>query len=246
MGKINAIKEAFTHVNQESIFDNCPFLIKQQGRLKRIKIHHFNVLKNFIRGRKTFGESHNLRELLANTFSKSDFLALQAQEKEVVVCVSNLSANTIEYKTLRDCAYEEFLDWIWISCNYVPFMSLVVKNNCEYADGGLGCIIPIEEAVRRGATHIDAILLNTEFQHTNRVHTRNPFDALSSIFGFISDKIEEQNVHIGKLVANDYKAQLRIFYTPRVLTSNSLIFDQEQMQEWWEEGFAFAQEKLAY
>jgi predicted patatin/cPLA2 family phospholipase len=125
-------------------------------------------------------------------------------------------------------------------------MSLVVKNNCEYADGGLGCIIPIEEAVRRGATHIDAILLNTEFQHTNRVHTRNPFDALSSIFGFISDKIEEQNVHIGKLVANDYKAQLRIFYTPRVLTSNSLIFDQEQMQEWWEEGFAFAQEKLAY
>jgi len=246
MGKITAIKEAFTHVNQDSIFDNCPFLIKQQGRLKRIKIHHFNVLKNFIRGRKTFGESHNLRELLANTFSKSDFLALQAQEKEVVVCVSNLSANTIEYKTLRDCAYEEFLDWIWISCNYVPFMSLVVKNNCEYADGGLGCIIPIEEAVRRGATHIDAILLNTEFQHTNRVHTRNPFDALSSIFGFISDKIEEQNVHIGKLVANDYKAQLRIFYTPRVLTSNSLIFDQEQMQEWWEEGFAFAQEKLAY
>jgi len=244
LGKIEAIKKAYTHVTQDAIFDNCPFLIKQQGQVKRIKIHHLNVLKNFIRGRKTFGESNNLRVHLANYFSVADFNALQSSSKEIVVCVSNLSANTIEYKSLHDFDYESFLDWIWISCNYVPFMSLVVKENCEYADGGLGCIIPIEESVRRGATHVDAILLNTEFQHTNRVHARNPFDALSSIFGFISDKIEEQNVQIGNLVAHDYKATVRIFHTPRVLTSNSLIFDQHQMRQWWDEGFDFAQEKM--
>lgn len=125
-------------------------------------------------------------------------------------------------------------------------MTLVIKNECEYADGGLGCIIPIEEAIRRGATHVDAILLNTQFQQTNRVHARNPFDALSSIFGFISDKIEEQNVHIGKLVAYDYKASVRIFHTPRILTSNSLIFDQYQMRQWWKEGFAYAQNKVGF
>ena len=43
-------------------------------------------------------------------------------------------------------------------------MSLVVKDHCEYADGGLGSVIPIEEAGRRGATHVDEILLDTEFQ----------------------------------------------------------------------------------
>ena len=246
LGKVETIKRAYTNVTQESIFDNCPFLIKQQGRVKRIKIHHFNVLKNFIRGRKTFGESNNLRKLLTEYFSITDFQLLKNEKKEVVVCVSNLSTNRVEYKRLHDFEYEDFLDWIWISCNYVPFMSLVVKDHCEYADGGLGSVIPIEEAVRRGATHVDAILLDTEFQQTNRVPSRNPFEALSSVFGFISDKIEQQNLHIGNLVANDYGATLRIFYTPRILTRNSLVFDRHQMTQWWEEGFDFAKKKMGF
>lgn len=246
LGKVETIKRAYTNVTQESIFDNCPFLIKQQGRVKRIKIHHLNVLKNFIRGRKTFGESNNLRKLLTEYFSITDFQLLKNEKKEVVVCVSNLSTNRVEYKRLHDFEYEDFLDWIWISCNYVPFMSLVVKDHCEYADGGLGSVIPIEEAVRRGATHVDAILLDTEFQQTNRVPSRNPFDALSSVFGFISDKIEQQNLHIGNLVANDYGAKLRIFYTPRILTRNSLVFDRHQMTQWWEEGFDFAKKKMGF
>lgn len=246
LGKVETIKRAYTNVTQESIFDNCPFLIKQQGRVKRIKMHHFNVLKNFIRGRKTFGESNNLRKLLTEYFSITDFQLLKNEKKEVVVCVSNLSTNRVEYKRLHDFEYEDFLDWIWISCNYVPFMSLVVKDHCEYADGGLGSVIPIEEAVRRGATHVDAILLDTEFQQTNRVPSRNPFEALSSVFGFISDKIEQQNLHIGNLVANDYGAKLRIFYTPRILTRNSLVFDRHQMTQWWEEGFDFAKKKMGF
>lgn len=73
LGKIETIKKAYTHVTQELIFDNCPFLIKQQGKVKRIKIHHLNVLKNFLRGRKIFGESNNLRKHLATYFLPSDF-----------------------------------------------------------------------------------------------------------------------------------------------------------------------------
>ena len=46
-------------------------------------------------------------------------------------------------------------------------MSLVIKGHCEYADGGLGSVIPVEESVRRGVTYVDAILLDTEFQQIN-------------------------------------------------------------------------------
>jgi len=172
LNKISEIKSAFTNVNQKSIFDNCPYLIVRKEGEERIRINHLNVLKNFIRGKKTFGESNNLRKLLSKEFPLSNFISLKETDNEVVVCVSNLTANSVEYKRLKDCSYEDFLDWIWISCNYVPFMSLVKKNGCEYADGGLGCIIPIEEAIRRGATHVDAILLDTEFQQTNRLHAK--------------------------------------------------------------------------
>ncbi|MGB0600717.1 MAG: patatin-like phospholipase family protein [Flavobacteriaceae bacterium] len=244
LGKVETIKEAFTQVNQSSIFSNNPFLVVNKNGVERIKINHFNVLKNFIRGRKTFGESFNLRSLIEQQLSIDDFHTLKQTNKEVVVCVANLTGNSVEYKKLSDCSYIDFLDWIWISCNFVPFMSLTTKEGCEYADGGLGCIIPIEKAISLGATHVDAILLDTEFQQTNRVHSRNPFDALSTIFSFISDRIEVQNIHIGKLVAEDYNASLRMFYTPRVLTTNSLVFNQNQMKAWWKEGFEYAGKKL--
>ena len=64
LNKIEEIKHAFTHVSQSSIFNNNPFLIVNRNGVDRIKINHFNVLKNFIRGRKTFGESFNLRKLI--------------------------------------------------------------------------------------------------------------------------------------------------------------------------------------
>ncbi|MEK9614650.1 MAG: patatin-like phospholipase family protein [Flavobacteriaceae bacterium] len=245
LNKIDTIKQAFTQVNQSSIFDNCPFKVVDKAGQQRIKINHINVIKNFIRGRKTFGESNNLRQLLSDKITKNDFQTLQNGAKEIIVSVSNLTANAVEYKRLKEFSYNNFLDWIWISCNYVPFMTLVTKNGCEYADGGLGCMIPIEEAVRRGATEVDAIFLDTEFQQTNRMHSNNPFDALGTIFDFISDRIESQNLHIGQLVADDFDSKLNLFYTPKVLTQNSLVFNQEQMNRWWQMGWEYAEKKCA-
>lgn len=49
LGKVETIKEAFTQVNQSSIFSNNPFLVVHKNGVERIKINHFNVLKNFIR-----------------------------------------------------------------------------------------------------------------------------------------------------------------------------------------------------
>ena len=242
--KIEEIKKAFISVTQDDVFDNCPFLIRKKGVLTRIKIDHFNVLKNFLRGKKTFGESNNFRNLISREISVPYFEQLQKESQEVVICVSNLSANQVEYKSLQELTYEDFIDWIWISCNYVPFMTLVTKNGCEYADGGLGCIIAIEEDIRRGATQVDAIILNTKFQQTNRVHSRNAFDALGSIFGFISDRIEYQNLKIGALVAYEKKVKLRLFYTPRVLTTNLLMFEKNKMSGWWQEVWTYAQQTL--
>ena len=244
LNKIEEIKRAFISATQDDVFDNCPFLVRKKGVLTRIKINHFNVLKNFLRGKKTFGESNNLRNLISREITIPYFEKLQKETQEVVICVSNLSSNKVEYKSLQESTYEDFIDWIWISCNYVPFMTLVTKNDCEYADGGLGCIIAIEEAIRRGATHVDAIILNTEFQQTNRVHSRNAFDALGSIFGFISDRIEYQNLKIGALVAHEKNVKLRLFYTPRVLTTNSLVFERGKMSGWWQEGWQFAQQTI--
>ncbi|MBT8299250.1 MAG: patatin-like phospholipase family protein [Maribacter sp.] len=241
--KIEKIKEVYTSVNQESIFSNCPFVIQKKHGVESIGIDHWNVLKNFYRGSKTFGESKNLLKLIRNTLTEEEFHILKNGPKDIVVTVSNLSLNQVEYKSINDFTYDEFCEWIWISCNYTPFMSLVKKNGCEYADGGLGSMVPIEEAIKRGATEIDAIILQTETTLFNRMPSKNAFALLTAMFAFMLDRIEHQNIRIGKYVANHHNAVINFYYTPAVLTTNSLIFNKQKMTTWWESGYNFAKYK---
>ena len=84
------------------MFDNCPFLIHKKGVLTRIKINHFNVVKNFLRGKKTFVESNNLRNLISLEITIPYFDKLQKESQEVDICVSNLSSKKVEYKSLQE------------------------------------------------------------------------------------------------------------------------------------------------
>ena len=57
LGEIADLKDIYTSVNQRSIFSNCPITVKNIHGNKVVGINHLNVFWNFIRGRKTFGES---------------------------------------------------------------------------------------------------------------------------------------------------------------------------------------------
>ncbi|MGJ5641432.1 patatin-like phospholipase family protein [Formosa sp. S-31] len=241
--KVEKIKEVYTSVSQDDIFSSCPFLIKKKKGMETIKINHVNVLRNILNGRKTFGESYNLKRLIKSVFTEKEFETLKESNIDVVVTVSNLSMNEVEYKSVKEFDYDEFCEWIWISCNYTPFMSLIKKNGCEYADGGLGSMVPVEEAIKRGATTVDAIILQTELTQLNRMPSLNAFSLLTNMFAFMLDRIMRQNIKIGKYVATNNDAIINFYYTPTVLTTNSLIFNKEKMTSWWQSGFDFAKYK---
>jgi NTE family protein len=63
------------------------------------------------------------------------------------------------------------------------------------------------------------------------------------MFAFMLDRIESQNIRIGKFVASNHDAIINFYYTPSVLTTNSLIFEKEKMTKWWESGFNYAKYK---
>lgn len=244
LDKVSEIRDIYTSVNQKSIFSSCPFVIKEDKfGGKQIAINHITVLRNFLKGKKTFGESLNLRKLIEKTLTKEYFNTLKESNKDVVVTVSNLSLNQVEYKSINDFEYQDFLDWIWISSNYTPFMSLVKKDGCEYADGGFGSMVPIEEAINRGATTIDVIILETEIAYYNRLPSKNVFSLLTNMHNYMADRIEKQNIRIGKFAATNKDVIINLYYTPTVLTTNSLIFDKEMMKKWWELGYQYADHK---
>ncbi len=244
LNNIAKLYDIYTNVNQRSIFSLNPFVVKKRDGREFVTINYFASLLQFLKRKRTFGESGALRKTIKKKFSPEEFDRIKKSKKQVVVTVSNLSKNRVEYKALEEFDYDEFCDWIWISCNYIPFMSLVTRGGYEYGDGGLGCVVPIREAIRRGATEIDAIILESENLDKSRVLGKNPFSLMLSIYGFVLDQIEYHDISEGVLAAKHNNVKLNLYYTPTKLTENSLVFNKKLMRKWWLQGFNYAEEKF--
>ena len=242
-GKIDKLYSIYTNVNQRKIFSNNPFIVRRRKDKEYVSINHLGVLWQILKGKRTFGESKALRRTIRHNFSAEEYEDIKKRQKEVVVTVANLTKNSIEYKALSETTYKDFCDWIWMSCNYIPFMSLAKKDGYEYADGGFGSVVPIREAIKRGATEVDAIILETENMERNNVLGRNPFSLMVNLFGYLLDQIEHHNITIGKLAAQNKNVKLNIYYTPTNLTKNSLVFNKKRMRQWWDQGYDYAKAK---
>lgn len=240
---IERVYNMYTSVNQRAIFSNNPFVVKKKDDKEYVAINHLNVIWQLIKGKRTFGESKNLRKNIRRHLPPQDFLNLKESHKDVVVTVSNLSMNRVEYKSIKDFDYADFCDWIWMSCNYVPFMSLAKKDGFEYADGGLGCVIPIREAIKRGATEVDAIILETESNERSKVLGKNPFSLLVNLYTFVLDQLESHDLVEGRLAALNKDVKLNTYFTPTRLTENSLYFNKKLMTNWWAQGRLYAADR---
>lgn len=243
IGKIDKIKKIYISVSQNDIFNISPFKIKKTKLGYETSINHFNTLKTFIKGCPTFGESHNLRKLIRDSITREEFETLKTRNKKVIFTVSNLTLDTTEYYNSNDCTYEDYCSWAWASCNFTPFMSMYSKNNYQYADGGFGSFVPILAAIENGATEIDVIILESENENIKNPIIKNPFSLLFRTFKFMNHQNSSKDIIIGKLIGLNQKIDINFYYTPRQLTDNPLIFDPEEMTQWWNEGFEFAKSK---
>ncbi|WP_293872456.1 patatin-like phospholipase family protein [Flavobacterium sp.] len=243
LGNVKKIYSIYTSVDMNNIFDINPFVVKKREEGDVVSINHFNVLLQFLKRKRTFGESNKLRNYIKDNFIVEEFNQLKSSGCNIIVTVTNLSKNEVEYKAIADCDYDEFCDWIWISCNYIPFMSLATKNNCEYGDGGFSSLVPIREAINLGATEVDVVILETEMQSVPKKIGKNPFSLMIDLFQTLLNQVEKHDITIGKLAAKTKDVKLNLYYTPTQLTNNALIFNKEKMKLWWQQGYDYAKNK---
>ena len=246
INKVEKIKQVYTSVSQSDIYNICPFTFhtKKNGEITS-SINHKNTIRMFLKKKKTFGEHKNLLKTIRRTYTAEDHRIAQQSGKSIVVTVSNITTRTIEYKFASDYNYEDYIEWMWASTSFVPFMSLVEKNGFEYADGGFGNYIPIEEAINLGANEIDVIVLTPRHQLVQNVKTNNAFDVLLQSMQFMLKQLGKHDILIGHLESiynKDVKANF--YFTPRELTKFSFYFNPEQMTQWWKEGYEYAKVKV--
>jgi predicted patatin/cPLA2 family phospholipase len=241
IGNISKLKKTFTSVRNRDVYNIFPFsVIKKNGKITT-KINHFNTVRAFIKGAKTFGESKNLKILIKKSHSNADFEKLKTAP-DVVFTVSNLTKQKVAYFHAKECNYEDYCDWMWASANYVPFMSLMTKNNCQYADGGFGSFVPVRYAIEQGATEIDVIILDTELFNEDVAMLTNPFASLIGVFRFMSNQIGLKDLIIAKLKGKQEKVDVNLWYAPEDLTDNPLYFNKKQMTKWWQQGYDYAKQ----
>lgn len=243
IGDTERIKKIYTTIKQEDIFTVCPFIIKKKDGVVKTSINHFGILKQFIKRQKTLGDSRALRNLIFKSFTPADFAQIKKLGKEVVVTVANLTTNMIEYKSSNDYSYDDFCDWIWASANMVPLMSLLQKNGNDYADGGFGNLIPIQQAIAKGATNIDVIVLRLKNGVYSNPPLRNALDAFARTYDFMLNQIAIDDLLIANLQAASNNVAISFYYINRLLTTRSFIFDAEEMKQWWQEGYEMFKEK---
>jgi predicted patatin/cPLA2 family phospholipase len=242
LGEMDKLRDIFTSVTQSDIFNVNPFVIYKKNDVYKTGINHLGILKMFLKGKKTFGESLNLRDLIRKFITKEDFLEIKNSGLDVVITVANLTTMQMEYKSVKDYTYDDFCDWIWASSNVTPFMSLLQKNDFEYADGGLGNMVPVSHAIKMGATDIDVIILKTEKRKIKNPPVRNALELTERAFDFMLNQIHIDDLLIGRLEGIQKNVNLNIYQPSESLTSNSLIFDPVKMKEWWSSGLKYARE----
>jgi NTE family protein len=206
----------------------------------KLKFSYLTLIRRIFFERPTFGESKSLRRLIRKSLTRERYHRLQNSGKEVIIAVSNLTKEKMEYKSSNECEWEDFCDWMWASANVVPFMSLLHKDGCYYADGAFGDNIPISEAVRKGIKTMDVIVLEIKEREAMHRKIDNIVQLSSNIINFMSHQIVKYDLLIAELYSANPDYAIRTWFLPRLLTGNYLVFNPDEMKKWWQDGLEYA------
>jgi len=233
LGDWERLRKAYTSVNQSSIFNINPF--NNKGNIKVIK-----SIFRIVIGKKTIGETENLKKLIDDIFTFDDYLDIRSSGKDVIITVSNLSQrdHTIEYKNIKDCSFEEFKNWMWVSCNVPVVCSLVKINDNYYADGGICESLPLIKAIEDDCTEVDCYIHDVNGSTGKRKDIENIFHLLGRTFSVIRKEVKDNDIITGLILAKTKNIKVNTHYLPYELASNALVFDQVKMQKWYELGYS--------
>jgi NTE family protein len=94
--EISTIYDIYTTVNKHPNFNVSPFLIKKKNGVDIIIVNYLNVIKQFFKGKRTFGESRRLLKYIRSNFTLAEFNLLKVPNCSIIVTVINLAISPVE------------------------------------------------------------------------------------------------------------------------------------------------------
>jgi len=244
------LKMAYTNVNNKNIFDSCWY--KGKPLSKTGKLNKLPVIMTLMLGQKSICTSNVLRKTIDQFFPEECFDELLHQKKEIFVGTQNFAQipSKIHYFSSMNEEYEEFKDWMWCSANFPFFTSLVKKSWRDnlgnfhvgsWSDGGLTDLVGLDQLSMKGYKEIDIILHRTKSMDNfegNKINTL--MDNVTTSINAMRYDIEFEYFYEKIKRLNKQGSKVTIYWLPRKLSKNSMVFNEKEMSAWWDEGYETA------
>lgn len=248
------LKEAYTSVTTKDILDLKWY--KPNPITKDGKANIFAILYALAFNKKSIGTAYNMRKLIDKFLLEEQYYKLINKNKSVIVGSQNLreKPSKIHYFNILDCEFEDFKDWMWASAVAPFFCNLVDKewidgngnkHMGQWTDGGVTELIALDKVIDElnifedVEKEIDIIIHRPQFKEnyqTNKIN--NLINNVDSVINAMRYDIEFENI-LQKIeyISKNKLINVNIYYLPRKISNNSLIFKKDEMTQWWEEGY---------
>jgi predicted patatin/cPLA2 family phospholipase len=244
------LKEGYTTVNNNDVFDKCWY--KGKPLSKRGKLRKIPIIMTLLLGQKSVYTSNALRKTIDRFFPEEYFNRLKAEQKEILVGTQNYlqSPSQIHYFSSMNETYDDFKDWMWCSANFPFFTSLVSKHWTEgdniyypgdWGDGGITDLVGIDQLMFKGYKEIDIILHRSkpiESYAGNEID--NLIENVTTNINVMRYDIEFGHFYEKIRRLNKHGAKVTVYWLPRKLSANCMVFIQKEMSDWWIEGYTTA------
>ena len=241
------LKLGYTNINNNGVFDKKwykPHPLTKKGKLRKLPI-----ILTLLFGENSISTSNNLKKTIKKYFPESFFNDLKFSNKEVFVGTQNYAQipSKIHYFSSAKENYEDFIDWMWCSANFPFFTSLVKrgwrdeKGNFHigyWSDGGLTDLVGFEQLNGFDYDEIDIILHRTKIENKfegNEI--KNLMDNVTTSINAMRYDIEFEFFQKKIENLNKEGAKVNVYWLPRKLSANSMVFNEKEMKSWWEEGY---------
>lgn len=246
----DSLKMGYTNVDSNDIFDKCWY--KGRPLTKDGKLKKFPIMMTLLMGQKSICTSNALRRTIDKFFPEEYYNELRKQRKEILVGTQNFSEkpSKIHYFSSMDENYDDFKDWVWCSANF-PFFTTLVKKSWRdgggsfhvgsWSDGGLTDLVGLDQLKMRGYNEIDIVLHRRKDAirfEGNRIH--NLMENVTTSIDAMRYDIEFEYFYEKIRKLNKGGAKVTVYWLPRRLSNNSMVFNKKEMSAWWDEGYETA------
>jgi predicted acylesterase/phospholipase RssA len=219
--KYDELVKLYMNLKPEDIYTSNPF--NRKGHLNISKLIYRLITK-----KKSIADTKPLLDLIRKHYTP---IAHQ-NAKECIVVITDVLTNKPKYISNKKTTWNEFSHYIYKSTLAYPFTDILDNE----MDGGFSVPVPIiNTIVKNPKSDIDVIILDVE-NEIDEFKTESIPQGISSVIELLLKSLRYNELEQAKHLADHYNCNVHYYYTPYVLTYQSMNFNKALMQEWYKLG----------